>query len=174
VISRRKDFYAITLYIKLALSFNDKFPPVELYRRKKTRRTYKKRWLRKKTKDKKGFTRYSTGPKWAGQYDFEKPAFWRTWQPELIKKFRDDEMLPCGYSKNQTWIALCKSWNGFLFAKRGDNHEDMKQYAMQIRSLQNDFGFPKSHFDMFTPEEMEWMDRESDVEAKEKWYASCV
>lgn len=83
-------------------------------------------------------------------------------------------MLSSGYTKNQAWIALCKSWNGFLLAKREGDHEDMKQYAMQIRTLQKDLNLPQSQFDMFTSEEMEWMERESDVAAKEEWYATSV
>lgn len=83
-------------------------------------------------------------------------------------------MLPSGYTRNQTWIALCKSWNGFLLAQREDDHENMKQFAMQIRSLQKELGLPQYEFDMFTTEEMEWMERESDQEAKELWYATSV
>jgi hypothetical protein len=59
-------------------------------------------------------------------------------------------------------------------AQREGDHEEMKQYAMQIRALKNDLCLPQSHFDMFSPEEVEWMERESDVEAKELWYATSV
>lgn len=50
----------------------------------------------------------------------------------------------------------------------------MKQYAMQVRALQKDLGLPQSHFDMFSPEEVEWMERERDVEAKDLWQATSV
>jgi hypothetical protein len=50
----------------------------------------------------------------------------------------------------------------------------MKQFAMQIRSLEKELGLPQYEFDMFTPEEMEWMERESDQEAKELWYATSL
>ena len=50
----------------------------------------------------------------------------------------------------------------------------MKQYTMQVRALQKDLGLPQSHFDMFSPEEVEWMERESDVEAKDLWYTTSV
>jgi hypothetical protein len=40
----------------------------------------------------------------------------------------------------------------------------MKLYAMQIRSLEKDLGLPLYGFDMFTLEDMEWMERESDTE----------
>jgi hypothetical protein len=153
---------------------NDRCSVGKLYRSKNRRRPYKKRWFRKKAKDKKGFTRYSTGPKWSGQYFPEKPAFWRKWQRQNWREPSPDEILSNGFTKTQAWIALCKSFNGFLFAKREDHHEDMKQYAMQIRSIQKVLNLPQSYFEIFTPGEMEWIDRESDVEAKEKWYASCV
>ena len=146
----------------------------KLYRYKTKRRPYRKQWHRKKAKDKKGFTRYSTGPKWGGQYDPYKPAFWRTYQPGIYKRRAYEELLPSGYGRTETWIALCKSWNGFLLAKRECDHEDMKQYAMQIRALQKDLGLPHSDFDMFTPEEMEWMDRESDAALYELRYAYSV
>ncbi len=45
---------------------------------------------------------------------------------------------------------------------------------MQIRTLQKDLGLEQSEINMFTPEEMEWMERESDIEAKELWYATSV
>ena len=130
--------------------------------------------MRKKTRDKKGFTRYSTGPKWAGQYDFEKPAFWRTWQPELKKKFRDDEMLPCEYSKNQTWIALYKSWNGFLLAKGEGDHEEMKQYVRQIRKLERDLGIEQTEFDGYSPEKLAEIDLEFDEDFLMDWYGTVV
>ncbi|MGI0042331.1 MAG: hypothetical protein ACRD47_01360 [Nitrososphaeraceae archaeon] len=154
-------------------SYGDGYLVRRTYRRRSGRR-YTKQWIRKKTSYKKGFNRYSTGPKWSGKYFPEKPAFWRSWQTENWHEPRPDEILPSGYTKNQTWIALCKSWNGFLLAQREGDHEEMKQYAMQIRALQNDLGLPQSHFDMFSPEEVEWMERESDVEAKELWYATSV
>ncbi|MPZ06531.1 MAG: hypothetical protein GEU26_08950 [Nitrososphaeraceae archaeon] len=116
--------------------------------------------------------RYSSGPKWGGQYDMYKPAFWRTWQPDVYRQRTDNELLPSGYGRTETWIALCKSWNEFKLAQRECDHADMKQYAMQIRSLQQDLGLPLYEFDMFTPEEIEWLERESDMKAKEFWYAT--
>jgi hypothetical protein len=144
------------------------------YRHKKRRRPYVKRWVRKKARDKKGFTRYSTGPKWSGKYFPDRHAFWRTYQPGYARELDPKEILPSGYTRNQTWIALCKSWNGFLLVQREDDHENMKQFAMQIRSLEKELGLPQYEFDMFTPEEMEWMERESDQEAKELWYATSL
>lgn len=105
------------------------------------------------------FARYSSGPKWGEKYNPCKAGFWRTYQPEHWKKLNPDDLLSSGYTRNQTWIALSKSWNGFLLAKREDNRENMKQYAMQIRTLQKELGLPQSYFDMFSPEEMEWMVR---------------
>ena len=92
--------------------------------------------------------RYSSGHRWAGKYDPEKPAFWRTWQNGLYSKLKPDEMLLSGYTKNQTWIALCKSWNGFLLAKREGNDAEMKQYIGQIRKLQKDLGLEQTEFDI--------------------------
>ncbi|MPZ08556.1 MAG: hypothetical protein GEU26_19470 [Nitrososphaeraceae archaeon] len=155
-------------------SYNDRCPVRKLYKYKNRRRPYQKYWFRKNAKDKKGFTRYSSGPKWGGQYDPYKPAFWRTYQPKYRQKLNSDDLLPSGYTRNQTWIALCKSWNGFLLAKREDNHENMKQYAMQIRTLQKELGLPQSDFNMFTPDEMEWMERESDDTLNELRYAFSV
>ncbi|MGH9911842.1 MAG: hypothetical protein ACRD4W_05325 [Nitrososphaeraceae archaeon] len=63
---------------------------------------------------------------------------------------------------------------GFLLAKREDNRENMKQYAMQIRTLQKELGLSQSYFDMFSPEEMEWMERESDDTSNELRYAMSV
>lgn len=154
-------------------SYGDGYLVRRTYRRRSGRR-YTKQWIRKKASHKKGFNRYSTGLKWNGQYDFAKPAFWRTYQPGIYKQRSDNEILPSGYGRTETWIALCKSWNGFLLAQRECDHEEMKQYAMQIRALQKDLGLPQSQFDMFSPEEMEWMERESDIEAKELWYATSV
>jgi hypothetical protein len=85
-----------------------------------------------------------------------------------------DDLLPSGYTRIQTYIALCKSWNGFLLAKREGDHENMKQYAMQIRKLQKELGLPQSDFDIFTPEEMQWMERESDDTLNELRYAMSV
>ena len=85
------------------------------------RRRYKKKWYRKKSRDKRGFVRYSSGIKWAGKYDPYKPAFWRTYQVDLSKdrKYdRDQEILSNGYTVTDNWIALCKSWDGFLLAEK--------------------------------------------------------
>jgi hypothetical protein len=144
-----------------------------LYRNKNRRRPYRKQWVRKKASEKKGFTRYSTGPKWRGQYDPEKPAFWRRLQVNWTRKYRDmHELLPNGYSVHDNWFALCKSWNGFLIAKREDNHENMKQYAMQIRSIQRALDLPLTKFYMFTPQEMYEMDMESDDIIRDLWYST--
>jgi hypothetical protein len=145
------------------------------YRNKNRRRPYRKKWVRKKASEKKGFTRYSTGPKWSGQYFAEKPAFWRTHQVNWTQKYRDKhELLSNGYSVHENWMALCKSWNGFLIAKREDNHENMKQYAMQIRSIQKALSLPLKEFDMFTPEEMYEMDMESDDIIRDLWYSTSI
>lgn len=155
-------------------SFNRRHTFAGLYRRKNRRRPYGKRWVRNKAKDKKGFTRYSTGPKWTGQHDFKKPAFWRKMQPELRRPFRDDEMLPCGYSKNQTWVALCKSWNGFLLAMRESDQVEMKQYIGQIRKLQKDLGPDQTEFYSYSPAELAEIDRGFNEDFLIEWYGTTV
>ncbi len=141
------------------------------------RRRYKKKWYRKKSSDKRGFVRYSSGTKWAGKYDPYKPAFWRTYRVDQCKdrKYdRDQEILSNGYTVTDNWIALCKSWNGFLLAKREGDHEEMKIFAIQIRSIQKALGLPQSEFDMFTPEEMQWIESENYDTLNELHYAYSV
>jgi hypothetical protein len=118
--------------------------------------------------------RYSTGSKLAGSYDPEKPAFWRTWQPEYWKKLNPYEMLPCGYTRNQTWIALCKSWNGFLLAKRECDHADVKRYIGQIRKLQKDLGLEQTEFEGYSPAELASIDLENDEDFWMERYGTTV
>jgi hypothetical protein len=147
----------------------------KLYRNKNRRRPYRKRWVRKKASDKKGFTRYSTGLKWSGQYFPENPAFWRTHQVNWTEKYRDKhELLSNGYSVHDNWIALCKSWNGFLIGKREDDYEKMMRYATQIRTLQKVLKLPLTEFNMFTPEEMIEIEQNSDLDSNESRYATTV
>lgn len=118
--------------------------------------------------------RYSSGPKWSGQFDYNKPAFWRKWQPELIVKRSENEMLPTGYTKNQAWVGLCKSWNSFMCANREGEYEDMKEHAGVIRKLQRILGLPVTEFYNFTEEELKEMDDENDDRKKELWYGTTV
>lgn len=106
--------------------------------------------------------RYSTGPKWSGKYFPEKPAFWPSWQTENWHEPRPDEILPSGYTKNQTWIALCKPWNGFLLAKRELDHADMRQFIGQIRKLQKELDLEQSEFDGYSHAELASVDLEND------------
>ena len=54
----------------------------------------------------------------------------------MPKEMKDpEEVLSRGYQVTQGWVALCKSWNGYLLAKRNGEREDMKQYAGQIRNI---------------------------------------
>lgn len=138
----------------------DKHVVTRTYRYGKRRQT--KTWRRKKGREKKGFMRYSSGPKWRGQFDFDQPAFWRTWQPELKHQFREDEMLGSGYSKNQAWISLCKSWNGFMNAQREGDPVYMRQYVGQTRKLQKDLGLEQTEFDGYSPAELSKIDLEND------------
>ena len=133
-----------------------------------------KRWKRKKTSEKKGFMRYSSGPKWSGQFDYNKPPFWRKWQPELIQKVSQDQILPNGYTKNQTWVALCKSWNGFLLAKREGDSVEIKHYIGQIRKLQKDLGLEQTEFDGYSPDELAEIDHRFDEDFLMEWYGCTV
>ena len=147
----------------------------KLYRSKNRRRPYRKRWVRKKASEKKGFTRYSTGPKWSGQYDPEKPAFWRTNQVDWTEKYKNrHEILSNGYSIQDNWVAICKSWNGFMMGKREDDYEKMMEYATQIRTLQKVLKLPLSQFDMFTPEEMMEIEQNSDLDSSGERYTTTV
>jgi hypothetical protein len=81
-------------------------------------------------------------------------------------------MLPCGYSKNQTWIALCKSWDGFFLAKKEGDQVEMKQYIGQIRKLQKDLGLEQTEFDGFTPAELAEIDLGFDEDFLMDWYGT--
>ncbi|MGH9982642.1 MAG: hypothetical protein ACRD8W_01650 [Nitrososphaeraceae archaeon] len=155
-------------------SFNHRYPSVGLYRRKNRRRPYRKLWVRKKAKDKKGFTRYSTGPKWASQSNPYRPTFWRSYQDRKWHNYGPDELLSSGYTRNQTWIALCKSWNGFLLAKRECDPVNMMQYIGQIRKLQKDLGLEQTEFDGYTPTELAEIDLEFDEDFLTDWYGATV
>lgn len=109
--------------------------------------------------------RYSSGRKWSGQFDPQKPAFWRSYMDKRWRYVESEKLLKSGYTPTQTWIALCKSWNGFLLAKREGAHDNMRQYAGQIRKLQEDLNLEKTEFEDFTPEELQEIDKEHDEEA---------
>lgn len=107
--------------------------------------------------------RYSSGLKWVGQHKLWTPAMERRFAPLNLKD--PDEILPDGYHVTQTWVALCKSWNGFFWAKREGDHEYMKQYAIRIRKLQKNLGLVQSEFEEdFTPEELENSEEEQNEE----------
>jgi hypothetical protein len=124
--------------------------------------------------EKKGFMRYSTGLKWGERYNPYKPAFWRTLQPEYWKKLNSDEMLSSGFTRNQTWIALCKSWNGFLLAKREDRYDNMRQYVGQIRELRKELGFEQGAFEGYTLEELREADLENDEDYLMEKYGTLI
>lgn len=63
-------------------------------------------------------------------------------------------MLASGYSKNQAWISLCISWNGFLNAQREEDHVNTRQYVGQIRKLQKDLGLEQTEFYGYSPTEL--------------------
>ena len=132
----------------------------------------------KKDSEKKGFTRYSTGPKWSGRYFAENPAFWRTYQVNWTEKYRDKhELLPNGYSVHGKVLPICKSWNGFLLAKRKEDEDEMKIFAMQIRNIKRALKLPDAEdtfSNIYTREELTQMDIDSDETLDELRYAFTV
>lgn len=118
--------------------------------------------------------RYSTGSKWSGQYFPEKPAFWRLYMDKRWRYTDTDKILKSGYTPTQAWIALCKSWNGFMLAKREGDHTNMRQYAGQIRKLQKELGLELTEFNDFSPEELEEIDKEHDEEAQMIRYGTTL
>jgi hypothetical protein len=154
--------------------YYDKYLGEKVYRSRNARRPYLKRWHRKRANEKKGFMRYSSGLKWVERYNHYKPAFWRTFQPEYLKKLNPDDMLPNEYTRNQTWIALCKSWNGFLLAKREHDDDNMRHYVGQIRKLRKELGLEQGVFEGFTPEELREIDLENDEDYLREKYGTLV
>jgi hypothetical protein len=137
------------------------------------RSKYKKQWHHKKAKEKKRMMRYSTGPRWVGQHIPGTEAFLRRSMPMNLRN--PDELLPDGYHVTQTWIALCKSWNGFSISKREGDHEYMKQYAGYIRKLQKNLGLSQNEFEEdFSPAELEEIDKEHDEEAQMIRYGTTL
>jgi hypothetical protein len=76
-----------------------------------------------------------------------------------------DDVLPCGYTVTQTWVALCKCWNGFILAKHEYDDEGMRTYIGRIRKLQKVLSLEQTEFEGFTPEELQEIDKEHDEEA---------
>jgi hypothetical protein len=115
--------------------------------------------------------RYSSSPKWVGRHKLWTPAMERRFAPLNLKD--PDEILPGGYHVTQTRVALCKSWNGFFWAKREGDHEYMRQYAGQIRKLQKNLDLVQSEFEEdFSREEIWEIDRENDDNIRMQRYAT--
>lgn len=115
--------------------------------------------------------RYSSGPKWGSQYMLWTPAMERHFAPLYMKD--PDELLPDGYHMTQSWVALCKSWNGFFMSKREGDHEYMKMYADQIRKLQKNLGLVQNEFEEdFAHEEIWEIDKEMDDNLRMQRYAT--
>lgn len=135
------------------------------------KKRYTKEWYCKNAKDKRGYMRYSCGPKWVGRHKLWTPAMEHRFAPLNLKD--PDEILPDGYHVTQTWVALCKSWNGFLKSKRDCDHEYMKMYAGQIRKLQKNLGLEQSEFEEdFSREEILEIDREMDDDLRMQRYGT--
>ncbi|MGQ9468800.1 MAG: hypothetical protein ACUVTD_03100 [Nitrososphaerales archaeon] len=50
------------------------------------------------------------------------------------------------YTKGQTWGALKKAWKAYKIAKVQNDKEKMKEYAVRIRTLQEELGVTKAKF----------------------------
>ena len=91
-----------------------------------------------------------------------------------IRPQPEDKILSSGYTVTQTWIALCKSWNGYIVAKMNYEIQDIKRFIGQIRKLQKQLGLEQTEFDDFSQEEIMEIDSEFDDEAKEEWYRQAI
>lgn len=50
------------------------------------------------------------------------------------------------YTKGQTWGALKKAWKAYKIAKVQADKAKMKEYAVRIRTLQEELGVSKAKF----------------------------
>ncbi|MCP8309491.1 MAG: hypothetical protein H3Z53_11870 [archaeon] len=50
------------------------------------------------------------------------------------------------YTKGQTWGALKKAWKAYKIAKVQNDKAKMKEYAVRIRTLQEELGVTKAKF----------------------------
>lgn len=91
-----------------------------------------------------------------------------------IRPQPEDKILSSGYTVTQTWIALCKSWNGYIVAKKNFEIQDIKKFVGQIRKLQKQLGLEQTEFDDFSQEEIKEIDLEFDDESKEEWYRQAI
>lgn len=95
--------------------FDDGYFVIRTYR--SNGRAYKKAWRRKKASEKKGHVRYSSGPTCRFMYLPYEPAYYSKFMSK-IRLQSADKILRGGYTITQTWVALCKSWNGYIIAKK--------------------------------------------------------
>ncbi|MGH9964586.1 MAG: hypothetical protein ACRD5E_07140 [Nitrososphaeraceae archaeon] len=151
--------------------FDDRYAVTRTYR--SNGRRYKKQWHRKKSSEKKGHVRYSSGPRWTYTYLPYKPAYYYKFMAK-IRPQAEDNILSSGYTVSQTWVALCKSWNGYIIAKKNFEMQDVKRYVGQIRKLQKELGLEQIEFDDFSQEELEEIDLEFDDQAEEERYRQAI
>ncbi len=69
------------------------------------------------------------------------------------KKSRDDNIisrqstvLKSGYTVNQTWKGLSKTWLGYTIAKNKKENDEMVYYASVIQKLRKELGLPPANF----------------------------
>lgn len=81
-----------------------------------------------------------------GLHRFSKP--WKNYKLFSFFPGRYRRSLPCGYSRNQLWIALCRAWNAFTIWKQRDDIENMMKYGKIIHNLQRKLNLPLTEFDI--------------------------
>jgi hypothetical protein len=151
--------------------FDDRYFVVRTYRT--NGRSYNKAWCRKKAIEKKGHARYSTGPRWRFTYLPYEPAYYYKFTP-IIRPQVEDSILSNGHTVTQTWVAICKSWNGYIIAKKNFEMEEIRKYIGQIRKLQKELGLEQTKFDDFSEEELVEIDLEFDDQAEEERYRQAI
>ena len=72
------------------------------------------------------------------------------------------QILPCGYSRNQLWVGLCRAWNAFTIWKHKNDIGKMREYRRIIHDIQRKLKVPLSEFDIFIGDKYEEWDNDND------------
>lgn len=86
-----------------------------------------------------------------GLHRFSKP--WMHYQKYSTIPRRFRSYLPCGYSRNQLWIGLCRAWNAFTIWKQEDDVEMMQKYGRIIHNIQRKLKISLTEFDLIIGDE---------------------
>lgn len=95
-----------------------------------------------------------------GQFIPGTPAFYNRYVRKRVEN--TDDTLSDGYTTTQTWVILCKCWNGFILAKQEYDNEGMRTYIGLIRKLQKSLGLKQTEFDGYLPAELANIDLENE------------